>query len=541
MPIEFINAVKQIEGSTSVSDVLYTLQSFFTGGEYCLQNISVLSPFVEKLRNTPNSVMALNSFAHALERLDASVYDTFMNQPEYKDVIDLYNNTDRGTDEFRNKVMVEAIANGKSIIDEFEKKTGISLADTTEESLRVYNRAKKLARHASSYADKMISEGTRRSKKELIKYYDDTVLCNFDEKYYFPIKRKTINNLQKFHQFLIDKSSVSAEQAEKWFSQHVKINNNFIKKAEEEGWTEEKITDYIKGLYRITNGLSFDDVVISVGKLKDHASGNTSKDGNKVKIIVNGKRFSANIITHEFGHIIDLCASVNYIAIHQFLKVRSNGKTGRLRGFKTNGYQDKFYTNYAGTVYPVNVTECFSTGLEQIALVNNDSEIFYNFGYKYQAYDPEHLALVIGLLQEKKDIDVSCTQKEIVASNTALARSWMEAVKNAIPKTTYEQIRKAEYSCDKFYLGKIYFLNSCEEIIYIKFYNSKEFIPLKVIKEEQIPLLVYTVWGYCHQIFPFNIFCNNIQELTDLMPFATLNNTYIPFWYTIGMKLPKMR
>ncbi len=292
MPIEFINAVKQIEGSTSVSDVLYTLQSFFTGGEYCLQNISVLTPFVEKLRNTPNSAMALNSFAHALERLDASVYDTFMSQPEYKDVIDLYNNTDRGTDAFRNKVMVEAIENGQNLIDEFEKKTGISLSDSAEESLKVYKIAKWLAYNTYNNKD-----------KKLVQYYKDR-LCKFEGEYYLPVLRKTIEKLQTLHQFLIDKSSVSAEQAEKWFNQHVKIDNNVIKKAEKEGWPEEKLKDYIKRMYRITNGLSFDNIDISLNASNSSIAGSTEKKDKTIIIKLRDSRFCASVVTHEVGHVV---------------------------------------------------------------------------------------------------------------------------------------------------------------------------------------------------------------------------------------------
>lgn len=534
MPIKYSNAVQQIEKSTSVSDVLYTLQTFFSGVEYCLQKVSVLSPFVEKLRKAPNSAMALNSFAHMLERMDASVYDAFMRQPENKDVIDLFKNTDRGTDEFRTKLFCEAIAKGKVLIDDFEKKEGISLEDNAKESLRVYNIAKDLAYNECSYADEELKSGTSNGWSEG-HHYANTVLRKFEKDYYLPVWRKNTKILQKFHQFLIDKSSVTNEQAEKWFNQHVNIDSKYIRMALQEGWTKEILKDYIKGLYRIINGLSFDNIDISVKELDGNTAASTYKEDKKITIDTNNRKFSACVVTHEFGHVVDLCASGNYIAIHQFLKTRANGKIGTLGGFNKKGYQDKFYTKYAGTVYPVNATECFSTGLEQIGLVYNDSEIFYKYGYKYQAFDPEHLALILGLLQEAKDIDGSSRHKEIVAANTALAKSWMEAVKDSLQETTYDQMLTGIFSCDKFSLKT----SQRRKKVYIKFSNSEDTIWLKEIVQDKIPVTVYTICGYYYQKFPFSLF-GDIQKLPSLMDLANKNTVYIPFWYTIGMKLPKM-
>ena len=168
MPIDYSSAVKQIEDGKTASEVLYTLQTFFSDYEFCLHNLSVLSPLTEKLRENPYSASALNDFAYALEHMDASVYDAFMRQPENKDVIELYKKTDRGTEEYRKALYGELCAKGRSIISGFEKETGISLNSLSFESRKVYRIIKKLVEEASRYALNRAARGDDRTFTDLI-------------------------------------------------------------------------------------------------------------------------------------------------------------------------------------------------------------------------------------------------------------------------------------------------------------------------------------------------------------------------------------
>ena len=537
MPIDYSSAVKQIEDGKTASEVLYTLQTFFSDYEFCLHNLSVLSPLTEKLRENPYSASALNDFAYALEHMDASVYDAFMRQPENKDVIELYKKTDRGTEEYRKALYGELCAKGRSIISGFEKETGISLNSLSFESRKVYRIIKKLVEEASRYALNRAARGDDRTFTDLINHYENTVIKKYEQKFYLPARQKSVEALQKLHQYLIDKSQISDEQAEKWYNQNVEIDNGVFKLAAKEGWTKKKLKEYLKGLYRLVNGLDFRKLSISIKSLGRRTLGNASINGDKFEInLAKSKRFDISTLTHEFGHCADYCIGGNISSIHQFFKDRSDGKTGELVEYEGEGYIDKFYKSYVGRVYPgQQLTECISTGIEQITTTINEYDLFEAYGYKYQAYDPEHLAITIGSFHMAKGIGSGSMGREYTAANTAIAREWLKAVENSIPAPIHEQISKGKYSHKKFDIEER------PNGIYVKTSRERDWWRWPEIKSADMPLVTYIIWGYLNKEFPFEAFHDFKLTTKKLDRAARTNKVYVPFWYTIGMKLPEMR
>lgn len=122
--------------------------------------------------------------------------------------------------------------------------------------------------------------------------------------------------------------------------------------------------------------------------------------------------------------------------------------------FSEEGYIDNFYTMYTGRVYNNGLTECISTGLEQTATVIDDLPLFFNYGYKYQAYDNEHLAITIGSFYTSKDIEGCTSCKEYVAENTAIAKEWLTAIKNSISGNADRRISNGSYSCPGFEIAE---------------------------------------------------------------------------------------
>lgn len=543
MPVKLSEIVDTINLNTTVYGVLRTLRVLFSDPCFCLQSLETLSPFIEKIRRNPSSATALNDFAHVLERMDASMYDEFMHQPENKDIIELYSKTDRSTTEYRTKLVNEAIISGRKFIDEFEKETGINLADNAKESLKIYNLGKRLVYNSGNYIQNVLKlKHPEKTEEELQKYYKDKVLRNFERHHYEPMYKKSTEVLQKFIHFLKEKSDISEAQAEEWYTKHVEISPALISMAEQAGCPG-GIKEYVKGLYRISNGLGFEDLNISTKPLDAYTMGHSTKEDGKLKIVLDEQKFYLETLTHEFGHCIDFCSSNNSIIIHQFLKNRSeDGALHTIPIFRdAEGYLDKFYTAYAGRVYSSNETECVSTGFEQLALTNYDSLITLKYGYKYQAYDKDHLAMTIGLSQNAKNIGESSRDAgEVVGVNTARAMMWGKSVKEAISEKTYEQMLKGEYSCGKFKI-RDFSSDSPKLIIGIAFGRSVHYKHLQWVKEyKQIPSIAYVLWGYLYEKFPFGIIYKKPMDIVQRMP-RSAQNVYIPFWYSGGMKLPKMR
>lgn len=543
MPINYSSAVKKIEDGKTASEVLYTLQAFFTDYEFCLHDLSVLSPLADKLRRNPYSASVLNDFAYTLEHMDASVYDAFMRQPENKDVIELYKKTDRGNEEYRKALYGDLYVKGRSLISRFESETGINLNSLSLESKKVYSTIQRLVRNTSLYLRNRINRAYRAGKVDTISYkdvlenYRNTVIKKYEQKFYLPARQKSVEALKKLHQYLIDKSQVSDEQAEKWYNQNVEIDNGVFNLAAKEGWTEEKLKEYIKGLYRITNGLDFRKLSISINPLGAKILGEASIDDDKLKIkLSKSMRFDISTLTHEFGHCADYCIGGNIASIHQFFKDRSNGKTGKIDSYTGIGYIDNFYTNYTGRVYPgTQTTECISTGIEQIATTIKDYTLFKDYGYKYQAYDSEHLAVTIGSFYTAKDVGGGNRGKEYTAANTAIAREWLKAVKNSISAPILAQISKGKYSCKKFDIEER------PNGIYAKTRRKLSWTPMPSMKTADIALVTYVIWGYLYKQFPFEAF-HDLQMVVGKLDYAArVNKVYVPFWYSIGMKLPEMR
>ena len=540
MPIDYSSAVKQIEDGKTASEVLYTLQTFFSDYEFCLHNLSVLSPLTEKLRENPYSASALNDFAYALEHMDASVYDAFMRQPENKDVIELYKKTDRGTEEYRKALYGDLCAKGRSLISGFEKETGINLNSLSLESRKVYDDLKKIVNDCRSYVTEQKSRGDTRSDEDLIIYYENNVIKKYEKNFYLPVRKKSVDALKKLHQYLMEKSHVSDEQAEKWYNQNVEIDKGVFDLAAKDGWTNVKLKEYLKGLYRITNGLDFRKLHITTEHLGLGAAGYSGCNDNRPTIVLNDSiKFDISFFAHEFGHIADFCSHNNSPAINQFFKDRSNNKTGLLWPFSEEGYIDNFYTMYTGRVYNNGLTECISTGLEQTATVIDDLPLFFNYGYKYQAYDNEHLAITIGSFYTSKDIEGCTSCKEYVAENTAIAKEWLTAIKNSISGNADRQISNGSYSCPGFEIAEQSSGQSLD--VCMRFAGSGGWRIFPTVKKRHIPYIAYVLWGSFYEEFPFK----ELQETKDIVKRLTgaisTNKIYVPFWYTIGMELPKMR
>lgn len=546
MPIKLSEIFNRIDQITRKDGLYNYFCNLFDNTEYVRStDFSALTPFVDAVRNNPKSVVAMNDFAYKLERMTRADYDYFMNQPENKDIVELYNKTDRGSEEYRNKLVDETIERGKALIDGFEKETGINLEEAAKESLRVYTKAKKIAGHAGVYAHKKIVRGKAPAQDfiELKEYYNKNILRHFEETQQFPTQKKNAEILQKFQQYLISKSLVTDEQAEEWYNAYVKIDEKVFKFAKKEGWSKERLKEYLKGLFRITNGRPDGRSlnISTVGLVHRNLLGYACNDNGIDFIVLDNTKFSADILTHEFGHHAEFSALNQLMPVYQFMKRRSDDTVGDING-KYLGYVDQFYTDYTGRLYPkVFASECVSTGMQQLALYSNETQVFFKHGYKHQVYDKEHLSLILGCLQTgDKQRATKWEKTHSVNEHSALATYWLEAVKKAIPEKSYSQIYQRDFRLGKLKITeKERYRRGMQTIV--KF-SRTAFEFSSDVPKEVLYNMVYLIWGYCNNKFPFKSIGNAREIGAGIWGDSEeYDSIYVPFWYTVGMELPEMR
>lgn len=547
MPIKLSEILDHIDHISTWWGVCHYMSTLFDNPENVRSNdFSALSSLADAVRNNPKSVVAMNDFAYSLERRTRTDYDYFMSQPENKDVVELYNKADRGSEEYRNKLVDETIERGKALIDGFEKETGFNLEEATKESLKMYAKAKSVAGYAGVYAHKKIVRGKAPAQDfiKLKEYYNKNILRHFEETQQFPTQRKNAEVLQKLQQYLISKSPVTDEQAEEWYNAHVKIDEKVFEFAKKEGWSEEKLKEYLKGLFRITNGRP-DGRTLKIFTKEMHKKVGTlgyawNNNGTDI-IILDNTRFSVDILTHEFGHHAELSSLNQLMPVYQFMKQRSQDTVGKI-GNRFSGYVDKFYTNYTGRLYPwMFASECVSTGLQQLALYSNESKVFFPHGYKHQVYDKEHLALVLGGLQTgDKQRTTKWKYTNAVNSHTALAMHWVDAVKKAIPEKAQQQICQKDFKLGKLKVAEQERYKKGMRVI-IKFSRTAFEFPSNV-PEGVLLNMAYLIWGYCNNKFPYKTIGNAKELGSGIWDDAQeYDSIYVPFWYTIGIELPEMR
>lgn len=549
MPIKLSEIFNRIDQITRKDGLYNYFCNLFDNTEYVRSNdSSALTPFVDAVRNNPKSVVAMNDFAYMLERMTRADYDYFMSQPENKDIVELYNKADRGSEEYRNKLVDETIVRGKALIDGFEKETGISFERETQKYNQLKKAYSKIEHDWESYAEKYFvtnydwqdpkkrSSELRAKIMEEAKRNFEVTKANFYINNIQPQKDKLQKDITRFREYLIDKSSITDEQANTWVKENIKFSEGFLfilSKNNQEKETYEKI---IKDIYMITNGKPNLSTAIKIN-VEDIKENNWLAYANRrdSRIVVHEKEpLKQSTFAHELGHFVEYNETKSLSTVHQYLKRRSNNNIGNLSFYsKCYGYKDKFNDEYTGAMNWDGYTECISTGFEQL--------FFGEYGESCTEFDAEHMALLLGVIQTQTTKSPILSSRTKEKQNTVIAKAWKAAVKEAMTEKTYNEMLEREYTSRRPQWISLT-PNEDNELwvnCKIKGLRNLHAIPFKSL--EEIPLTMYLVWGYYFNKFPFREPEKKLLELLKQFRHSDSGgDTIVPFWYTIGMKLPAM-
>ncbi len=289
--------------------------------------------------------------------------------------------------------------------------------------------------------------------EEIAKPYTEklTALNEAKKQLAIDVHAKVINHL-------LEKSSVTKEQAANWIKQNALMDKKAISKAKKAGYAPEDVQKDLAEFYRITSGrLSR----LEYTTIKQSRSAAAHWSG---KLYV-GSSFGKRTFFHELAHLLEEDPKIVETA-REFLAKRRESSTvyslSSLTGNKAykrdeGAYKDTWHDAYVGKVYS-NATEVVSMGMQ---MLSSPSLLM-----ALQEKDPEHLAFMLGICSSKPLIDENILQlkqgdiqqKKQVAQKTEdvfkeldkkIAKAgefWKDHVEGIEPYTRYNRTRPSYYN-----------------------------------------------------------------------------------------------
>ena len=205
---------------------------------------------------------------------------------------------------------------------------------------------------------------------------------------------------------VIDQSTVTQEDAEKWIAEKVTITQAVINKMKKNGITPEKFHQDLKDFFVITNGRLGKIKIDTKNHQRAYASETTTHATEGFIMLDND--FSQRVLWHELAHHLESDDNLRVIA-QEYIKSRSlDGKlVHRLRNLTENkgfaasekAYKTDMFNHYVAKIYDHGSTEVFSMGVE----VLYDDAVLFDTMLK----DPKTIEFVTGaLMQTKQEVDL---------------------------------------------------------------------------------------------------------------------------------------
>lgn len=271
-------------------------------------------------------------------------------------------------------------------------------------------------------------------------------------------KQLAIDVHAKVINHLLEKSSVTKEQAATWIKQNALMDKKAISKAKKAGYAPDDVQKDLAEFYRITSGrLSR----LEYTTIKQSRSAAAHWSG---KLYV-GSSFGKRTFFHELAHLLEEDPKVVETAREFLAKRRESSTVYSLssltgnRAYKRDegAYKDTWHDPYVGKVYS-NATEVISMGMQ---MLSSPSLLM-----ALQEKDPEHLAFMLGICSSKPLVDENILQlkqgdiqqKKQVAQKTEdvfkeldkkIAKAgefWKNHVEGIEPYTRYNRTRPSYYN-----------------------------------------------------------------------------------------------
>ena len=205
---------------------------------------------------------------------------------------------------------------------------------------------------------------------------------------------------------VIDQSTVTHEDAEKWIAEKVTITQAVVNKMKRNGISPDKFLQDLSDFFVITNGRLGKIKIDTKNHDRAYASGTTTHATEGYIMLDN--EFSQRVLWHELAHHLEADDNLRVIA-QEYIKSRSldGGKRHKLRDLTGNkayahsevGYKTDMYSHYVAKIYDHGSTEVFSMGVEALY---NETALF-----DAMSKDPKTIEFVTGaLMQTKQEVDL---------------------------------------------------------------------------------------------------------------------------------------